>query len=674
MNFKQLQNQKEDEVIELLNRREDNSPVVFKSPTGSGKTVMLSHIMNKLLTENDKYVFIVSSLSKGDLAMQNYEQFQKQKNLNCTKLNPYLIKSKKKDTSECGTKIPQNKNVYVLPRDLLGKDRRISKEQSLKILLEGLKAKSKVLVLIKDECHDATNNLDNYGNYFVKKLFVSATPDIRKGQIPSVELSEKDAIDNHLIKSVKYEEKETSLEKILDKYQGIKEDYLQELNLRPCLLIQISNKLNGEKEKEKILSVLRQDKYSNLHYISIFGDIDECETNDNIGKSKDLKLWKKYTKDDHSTIDVVIFKLSLAEGWDIKRACMLYQVRETQSEQLDEQVVGRVRRNPKLLEFDSLSDRQKEIISTAYVYGVPKKENRVIKVELTNPEEVKKEIQIRTTTISPEIKKVEIKDLLKEEDELTRLSIFKLRERISSIKDEEINSKINDYIDSYDKWFSVGYNAANIKNKLKELKNENLNPSIVKDEKGKDKIVSISQNSSFVSTEFSRDIEDWIWRRTDNNEEFSFDSQTEKEWFEILKKIIKESNKENKKIGKKYNDGDNYLIAKNYPTNSEIRFSYYLDGIKNSYPDFILKDNYDRLHFFESKSLNQSSSLQINNDDYKEKIKALKQGYKEASKIVPYHFYIPIKKEDTWTIWHYFNNKEDCLNTDSFKELLQNKD
>lgn len=666
MNFKQLQKQKEKEVINLLNSRKDNTPVVFKSPTGSGKTVMLSHIMNKLLTENDKYIFIVSSLSKGDLALQNFEQFKTQQNLNCTKLNPYLIKSKKKDTSECGTRLPTNKNVYVLPRDLLGKDRRITKENSLKILLDNLQSKGKQLILIKDECHDATNNLDGYSDYFVKRLFVSATPDIRKGQIPNIEMTEKEAIDAHLIKEIKYDDKETSLEKILDKYQEIKEQYLQELKLRPCLLIQISNKLNGEQEKEKILSVLKQDKYSNLHYISIFGDIDECETNDNIGKSKDLKLWKKYTKDDHSTIDVVIFKLSLAEGWDIKRACMLYQIRATQSEQLDEQVIGRVRRNPKLLEFNKLTEYQKQIISTAHVYGIPNKENRVIKIETIDPEKIKKEIQIKTTTINPEIRKIEIKNLIKPDNEFTKLSIFKLKDRIDSIKDEEINSKLDDYIDDYNKWFSVGYSVNNIKNKIKELKNENLNPSI-------DKIVSIAQNSSFISTEFTRNIEDWIWKRTDNSSEFSFDSQAEKEWFEILKKTIKELNKDNKKIGKKFNE-DNYLIAKNFPTNSEIKFGYYLNGVKNSYPDFILKDSYDRLHFFESKSLNRSSSIRINDDEYKDKIRALKQGYKETSKILSYHFYIPIIEEDNWTIWHYFNNKEKCLNLEEFKELLQNRD
>ena len=74
-----------------------------------------------------------------------------------------------------------------------------------------------------------------------------------------------------------------------------------------------------------------------------------CDTND-VFKAKKMPVnkWKDYAKSNTSTIDVIIFKMVISEGWDIPRACMLYQVRDTQSKQLDEQVMGRVRRNPRL--------------------------------------------------------------------------------------------------------------------------------------------------------------------------------------------------------------------------------------------------------------------------------------------------------------------------------------
>lgn len=71
-----------------------------------------------------------------------------------------------------------------------------------------------------------------------------------------------------------------------------------------------------------------------------------------------------------SGIDIIIFKLVISEGWDIPRACMLYQARNSRSKQLDEQVIGRVRRNPRLLDYETLSDEAKSLATTAWVWGI----------------------------------------------------------------------------------------------------------------------------------------------------------------------------------------------------------------------------------------------------------------------------------------------------------------
>ena len=49
--------------------------ITFRAPTGSGKTRMMADFMNRMLAAREDYVFIVSSLSKGELAKQNYETF-----------------------------------------------------------------------------------------------------------------------------------------------------------------------------------------------------------------------------------------------------------------------------------------------------------------------------------------------------------------------------------------------------------------------------------------------------------------------------------------------------------------------------------------------------------------------------------------------------------------------
>lgn len=676
MTFQELQEMKVSQIINKL-KDENTKQVVFKSPTGSGKTIMLADIMNTMIRENPNYVFLVSSLSKGELAEQNFNSFNNRVRKGyCPLLKPYLINPDAINT-EGGNRFPTKKNVYVLPRDLLKSNTRIAKDNSLKRLLDNLKIEdNKTIILIKDECHNMTKNIDDYSEYFEKKLLVSATPRIDRRQIPDVEMTEQEAIAAHLIKEVEYHTEEVPLEEVLRKFQSIKKQYLEKMDINPCMLIQISNEKDGEEEKRKILNVLQNTEFSNLHWIYIVGDEEENETNDTIIKSKRKNDWRKRTKEANSTIDIVIFKLSLAEGWDIPRACMLYQVRDTQSKILDEQVIGRVRRNPKLLEYEDLSVEEKEIISKAYVYGKCEVKNiEKTKVKLANPEEVEKEIKIKTTVINPRIKSLEIRDLIRDTSPLVPPSIFKLNKQIEGITDKEVKAKINAFIKEYADWFAIGYNQANIKTKIRQLNEEGLNPEIKKDINGNDIEISLPENSSFLVTNYSEHINDWVWTKVDEGNEFSFDSEAEKEWFEKIYNLIKSKNSHNKSIGKKFKVAEeeyNFLIAKNYFDNSKICFEYYNDGIKKSYPDFILKDRLNRLHFFESKSLNASANQNISNrNEYEDKIQALRKGYKEASSVVPYHFYIPIKEGDDWNIFHSFNGQEESINCDKLKGILK---
>lgn len=62
-------------VKQLVEQLEYKDEIVFKAPTGSGKTYMMADFMNRILEGDKNVVFLVSSLSKGDLARQNYDKF-----------------------------------------------------------------------------------------------------------------------------------------------------------------------------------------------------------------------------------------------------------------------------------------------------------------------------------------------------------------------------------------------------------------------------------------------------------------------------------------------------------------------------------------------------------------------------------------------------------------------
>ena len=98
---------------------------------------------------------------------------------------------------------------------------------------------------------------------------------------------------------------------------------------------------------------------------------------------------------------------------------------------------------------------------------------------------------------------------------------------------------------------------------------------------------------------------------------------------------------------------------------------YYLHGIKSSYPDFIMKDFKNRIHIFESKSLNASSESHIDSEEYAEKIRALKEAYKYASLLTGYIFYIPVKNGSDWIIHQYLDGIETTLSKQSFIKFIK---
>ena len=57
-----LQNRAVDELL-VINRQNKLVDVVFKAPTGSGKTFMMAKFMNEVLEEEKDVIFLVSTLS-----------------------------------------------------------------------------------------------------------------------------------------------------------------------------------------------------------------------------------------------------------------------------------------------------------------------------------------------------------------------------------------------------------------------------------------------------------------------------------------------------------------------------------------------------------------------------------------------------------------------------------
>lgn len=679
-----------DKVLELQKNAVDkleqafnsNKKVItFKSPTGSGKTFIIAQLMDSLLSNHNDIVFIVSSLSKANLAEQNHSKFKSfLEHGYVKKLKPFLISSE--TSGENSLYIPTTENVYSLPRDLYKNKSKLKNQQAFLRFLKVLEEQNKKIYLIKDECHIATTNLDELSNHFDKILNVSATPDPKRNQIPDVEVTEVEAISADLIKKVKFNSGNTSynsfdesnpqyneLNTALSHFIKIKQVY-HKYNINPCFIIQISNKEQGQNQFNTILNLLKN-KYNNLKYISIANDPKLCSTNDQLIKANPNK-WEKYAISNDSVIDVIIFKMVITEGWDIPRACMLFQIRDSQSKQLDEQVLGRVRRNPLLLNFEKVDEKDKDVLTTADVWGIKQNtsSNKTVEVNLkgNNPfigtitNQIQNEIKILTTRLKDlmQIKSnFDIKQYLSSvPTPLATTSIFELYEKLNK-SSNDIKDSCSTYCSSctnyYDSWFKFNNNLNHIKTQSENiLSNYQSSMEIVTDNSGKNIQYTLPFDSLYCSNNNFplNNINNWIWNNNNQFAQFEFDSDAERKW---LYKMIDDDNFKVKTV--KIDNKDIKLLGKNFIVNSNIKYQYYLNGVHDSYPDFIMKTaNIETYVFFEVKSLNHSSNQNIDKKEYEQKIRTLQTLYLEVSKLLTeYYFCLPILEDESWTI-HVYNN------------------
>ncbi len=671
---KELQNNAVSQLThKVINGKEKE--LTFKAPTGSGKTYMMADFMNRILSQQSDIVFLVSSLSKGDLAQQNYSKFceYNQKKF-FANINPYLINSQ--ISGEERLFIPPSYNVYLLPRDLYKKGGRLM-QGAMEAFLQNLThtilgGQGKKVILIKDECHIATKNLDNLNDtYFTKVINFSATPKLSRGQTPDVQIDENSAVNAKLIKTVEWGLDTDTVEDAISKFESIKEDYRNKLGVNPCLIIQISNKDKAEEElNNNIMPALNKAEHKDLKWMVIVDDNKKCDTND-VFKAKKLPVdrWKSYAKEPLASIDIIIFKMVITEGWDIPRACMLYQVRDTKSKQLDEQVLGRVRRNPRLLDFEILSEDAKQLAMTAWVWGMtPKEQSKFYSVKLKDGYDIAGNIKVRTTKLKLLTQKTgfNVQDFLDTKEELLHnKSIFELGRKVKE-SSNEVRDIIYGYASDYQKWRRA---AEFIDDIAKE------NEQFVCDYKSS---MEAGGSVSFPLTSYYADngnyvnISNCVWKRRDGADKFAFDSDAEREWASILKdlsSLIASIEPKQKDLFENANVV--CLWGKNYVPNSAIKFEYYMGALHSSYPDFIMKDKKGIIHIFEVKSVNEGHKIGFDNNIYKAKIMELRKAYKQASKITQQVFYLPLIKEDIWQITRFLNGEENTLSKEQFENSIK---
>ena len=359
-------------IKELLERMEDDSvrEIVLKSPTGSGKTIMLTHFMDEYTKEHAKTVFVWLTPGKGDLETQSKDKMDKYIHNAQTKLLS--------DVMTCG--FEENDACFINWEKLTKKGNNALKDSERTNFLEwiekALNAGLSFKIIIDESHQNFTDKADAIVQLFKtdKIIRCSATPIVDK-KAKLIEIAEEDVIAEGLIKKLLVINEnfpqtiETGnqtwylLEHALKKQREIKSVFINKgIEVNPLIIVQLPN--NSDALCDSV------EKYFNTQGINI-----ENET---------LAIWLSGRHENIVNISAndgtqiaVVMKQAVATGWDCPRAQILVKLRENMDETFEIQTIGRIRRMPEAKHYGS------DMLDCCYLYTFDQKFTAGVKAALS---------------------------------------------------------------------------------------------------------------------------------------------------------------------------------------------------------------------------------------------------------------------------------------------------
>ncbi len=354
--------------------------LVFKSPTGSGKTIMMAEFLKQLVDDREirqSLGFIwtaprqlhVQSRDK----LENY--FETSRALKCSYFED--LDDRKISENEIlffnWESINRADNIYIRDNE---------QEFNLSKVLERAKEEGRELILVIDEAHHHATSEISQGliQMIGPKLTieVTATPatitnedekvfvqldDVKKEGMVKKAVILNDDFDNFIregkIKTQKLSggSEELVIDAALKKRMELIKEFQKEgVNVNPLVLIQLPDRKTSleDRVRERVESILK-----NKYKISTGKD------------NNKLAIWlsgehinKENVEKQDSEVEVLIFKQAIALGWDCPRAQILVLFRQWHSPIFSIQTVGRIMRMPE----PDKGHYATEILNYGYVY------------------------------------------------------------------------------------------------------------------------------------------------------------------------------------------------------------------------------------------------------------------------------------------------------------------
>ena len=352
-------------VINLLDIATDSrskQTVIVKSPTGSGKTIILIDFIEEYLTKiSSSTAFIWLCPGKGDLEEQSRQKMQK--------FAPHRYTQNLFDALQNG--FDAESTTFINWELVTKKGNTAIRDSERKNLFDRIaeahRAGTEFIVIIDEEHSNNTAKAKSIIDAFSAKniIRVSATA-VENKRYEYLEIDEVDVINAGLITKALYVneglvdgmEISDDYECLLDladaKRKAIAARY-KELGkaIRPLVLIQFPN---GQPETIRAVEI----KLESMGYtydngmVSIWMSEDKRDLPDNL------------TENDATPV-FLLMKQAISTGWDCPRAKILVKLREGMSEGFEIQTIGRIRRMPEARHYED------DLLDFCYVYTFDEK-------------------------------------------------------------------------------------------------------------------------------------------------------------------------------------------------------------------------------------------------------------------------------------------------------------
>ena len=352
------------QLLDLTTNPNAKQTIVVKSPTGSGKTVMLIGFVDEYLNNTPDTVVIWLCPGKGDLEEQSRKKMQT--------VAPHRTTQDLFDALRNG--FSAGSTTFINWELVTKRDNTAIRDSERKNLYDRIadahRAGLQFIVIIDEEHSNNTAKAKDIIDHFSAKhiIRVSATA-IENKRYDFIKVDEMDVINEGLITKALYvnegvednievtDDYDILLELADEKRKAIAERYKSVLTegniIRPLVLIQFPNG-----KPETIQAV--EEKLASMGYTCDNGMV-------SVWMSEDKRDLPENLTENDATPVFLLMKQAISTGWDCPRAKILVKLREGMSEQFEIQTLGRIRRMPEAHHYDD------ELLDNCYVYTFDEK-------------------------------------------------------------------------------------------------------------------------------------------------------------------------------------------------------------------------------------------------------------------------------------------------------------